>query len=103
MGATTCIIVTSFIPYYEATQDWTALAWWIHDHIPHYAKMMFFPKYAAFNIAWHEDPDYPKVISSQAINPHTGSKGHLTKKGMDNFEGDHSEFYKPFLMDLKPK
>lgn len=33
MGATACIVVTSFIPYYDRTQDWTALAWWIHDRI----------------------------------------------------------------------
>lgn len=98
MGATACVIVTSFIPYYERTKDWTALAWWIHDHIKAYAKMQFFPKFAAFNIAWHEDENYPKHISSYILNPHTGKKGgYLTKQGMDNFKGDHSQFYKPFL------
>lgn len=103
MGATACIVVNSFIPFYEHTQDWTALAWWVHDHIPAYASMVFFPKYAAFNISWHENPDYPKFISSHFANPHTGKKGYLTKQGMDNFEGEHSNFYKSFLMDLKPK
>ncbi|WP_035987952.1 peptidase M15 [Leptolyngbya sp. KIOST-1] len=103
MGATACIIVTSFIPYYESTHDWPALAWWIHDNIADYAKMIFFPKYAAFNISWHEDPNYPKSTYGQVANPATGKKGYLTKQGMYNFEGDHSEFYKPFLMDLKPK
>lgn len=103
MGATACIVVNSFIPYYEKTQDWTALAWWIHDHIPEYANMVFFPKYAAFNISWHENREYLKYISSHFANPHTGKKGYLTKQGMDNFEGDHSQFYKPFLTDLAPK
>lgn len=103
MGATACIVVTSFIPYYESTQDWTALAWWIHDHVADYAKMVFFPKYAAFNISWHEDSNYPKSILGRVANPVTGKKGYLTKQGMDNFEGDHSEYYRSFLMDLKPK
>lgn len=51
MGATACIIVTSFFPYYARTQDWTALASWIHDHIDAYTEMIFFSKYAAFNIS----------------------------------------------------
>jgi hypothetical protein len=103
MGATACIVVNSFIPFYERTQDWTALAWWIHDHITAYASMVFFPKYAAFNISWHENPGYPKFISSHVANPHTGKKGYLIKQGMDNFEGDHRKYYESFLMDLKPK
>ena len=37
MGATACVVVTSFVPYYERTGDWTALAWWIHEHVPAYA------------------------------------------------------------------
>lgn len=64
MGATACIVVISFLTFYERTQDWTALAWWIHDQIPDYANMVFFLKYAAFNISWHENPDYEKRISS---------------------------------------
>lgn len=101
MGATACIIVTSFVPYYERTKDWTALAWWIHDHIPDYASMTFFPKYAAFNIAWREDPDFQKRIDSYVENPHTGKRGCLTKKGMENFEGSHQQFYQEFLRELQ--
>lgn len=102
MGATACVIVTSFIPYYERTQDWTALAWWIHDHIDAYAEMTFFPKYAAFNIKWHENPNYPKCIFSYVKNRHTGkSSGYLTKEHMDNFRGSHAEFYQGFIQDLK--
>ena len=29
MGATACIIVNSFVPYYEKTGQWEALAWWV--------------------------------------------------------------------------
>ena len=98
MGATVCIIVTSFIPYYERTQDWTALAWWIHDHIDAYAEMTFFPKYAAFNISWRENPNVSKVIYSYVKNPHTGkNSGYLTKEGMENFSGLHEQFYQEFI------
>lgn len=101
MGATACIIVTSFIPYYDRTNDWTALAWWIHDHVKDYAKMSFFPKYAAFNITWYENPDYPKCIYSYIENPHTGkSSGYLTKQGMDNFTDSHELFYREFIQQL---
>lgn len=102
MGATACIIVTSFIPYYERTHDWTALAWWIHDHLRNdYANMTFFPKYAAFNISWSENPSQAKYIYSYVENPHTGKpSGYLTKSGMDNFEGSHQEFYSDFIQTL---
>jgi hypothetical protein len=100
MGATACIIVNSFIPYYEQTQDWTALAWWVHDRIPERAEIMFFPKYAAFNIRWSENPDRSKVISSYIKNPHTGKKGHLTNEEMDNFTGSHEEFYRDFMIEV---
>lgn len=101
MGATACIIVTAFIPYYERTGDWTVLAWWIHDFIPAYADMTFFPKYAAFNISWHENPNYPKFISSYVKNPHTGKAGYLTKQGMSNFACSHQEFYQDFLNTIE--
>lgn len=103
MGATACVIVTSFIPYYERTQDWTALAWWIHDHIDAYTEMTFFPKYAAFNITWSENPKHSKVIDSYVVNPHTGKRGCLTKVGMDNFPGSHEQFYQEFVEQLLTK
>ncbi|MBD1841865.1 peptidase M15 [Cyanobacteria bacterium FACHB-63] len=102
MGATACVVVTSFLPYYERTGDWTALAWWIHDHFrDSYARMEFFPTYAAFNITWHENPRYPKSIWSYIRDPHTGRiKGYLTKHGMDNFSGSHEQFYAEFVQEL---
>ncbi|MBE9181175.1 peptidase M15 [Oculatella sp. LEGE 06141] len=100
MGATACIVVTSFIPYYEQTQDWTALAWWIHDHIDAYTEMTFFPKYAACNIRWYENPDVPKIIYSYVKHPHTGKSGYLTKEGMDNYSGSHEPCYQTFIEQL---
>lgn len=103
MGATACIVVTSFIPYYEQTGDWTALAWWIHDRIDAYSEMTFFPKYAAFNITWHENPERQKVIYSYVKNPHTQkNSGYLTKTGMENFSGSHEQFYQEFIRKLHP-
>ena len=84
-GATACVVVTSFVDYFERTRDWQALAWWIHDHLP-YSDLTFFPKLAAFNISWHETP-------ARTIYSYVSPKGCLTKPGMTNHAGDHSEFY----------
>lgn len=86
MGATACIIVRRFIPVYEATGNWQPLAWWIHDNLP-YSELQFFPKYAAFNISWHE---VPKRTIYSYIDP----KGCLTKPGMKNNQGSHKALYK---------
>ena len=100
IGATACIVVNSFLDFYEATQDWTALAWWVHDHIPCYSEMIFYPQFAAFNITWTSGNMAEKVIMSQAPNPHTGKKGLLTRTGWDNFSGDHSGFYRDWINSL---
>ncbi|ANP67163.1 MULTISPECIES: peptidase M15 [Vibrio] len=94
MGATACIVVNSFLPYYERTGHWQALAWWIHDHVPEYSSMCFFPKLAAFNISWHEKPE--KLINSYI----SGSRGILTKFGWDNFGGSHEEEYFDMLNEI---
>jgi len=88
IGATACIIVPWFVEKYEAGADWRSLAWWVHDHLP-YSKLQFFPTLCAFNIQWHEKP-------KQRIDSFIGPRGTLTKPGMDNFAGSHSEFYEGF-------
>lgn len=93
-GATACIVVNSFIDYYERTDHWQALAWWIHDHIPDCAGMTFFPKLAAFNISWYENP-------SRSIYSYVEPKGYLTRKGDDNFTGDHGAEYRDYIASLK--
>lgn len=55
MGATACIGIPWFADRYAAGEDWRALAWWIHDHLP-YSEMCFYPRLCAFNLAWHERP-----------------------------------------------
>jgi hypothetical protein len=85
MGAVACIVVPKYLKHYEANGEWQPIAWWIHDHLP-YSHLDFFPKLCAFNIGWHERPT--RQIFSY-INP----RGILTRPGMDNHEGDHSEYY----------
>ena len=58
-GAT--IVVPWFADQYELGRDWQDLAWWVHDHLP-YSEMWFFPKLAAFNLAWRPAPQ--RMISS---------------------------------------
>ncbi|MGK0289683.1 MAG: hypothetical protein ACI86H_001129 [bacterium] len=87
LGATACIVVNSFLPYYEKTGHWQAMAWWIHDNIPAYSELCFFPILSAFNVTWNEKPK--KIISSHVPE----SKGNLTKPEKDNFAGDHSKEY----------
>lgn len=93
MGATACIVVNRFLPYYEKTSHWQALAWWIHDHIPDYSAMYFFPKLAAFNISWHEKPE-------KRIDSYVDPRGCLTKPGMPNFAGGHEEEYAELLRHI---
>jgi hypothetical protein len=88
MGATACIVVPWFADRYETGADWRALAWWIHDHLP-YDSLFFFPKLAAFNIRWHERPE-------RRIDSYVSPKGCLTRPGMENHSGSHSEWYPGF-------
>lgn len=81
MGATACIVVPAFWDKFSAPGDWTRLAWWIHDHLPH-GGMYFFPKYWAFNLTWHERP-------VRTIQSYTAPRGKLTGPGMANFSGSH--------------
>ena len=92
MGATACVIVNRFIPYYERTGDWEALAWWIHDHLP-YSDMEFFPRCAAFNLQWREEPI--RRISS-FIPPR---RGRLTEPGKPNWSGRHDDAYADMLAE----
>ena len=93
MGATACIVVNRFIPYYERTGDWEAMAWWLHDHLP-YSDMEFFPKFAAFNLQWREEPE--RAIYSY-IPPR---RGRLTEPGKANWAGRHDEAYAAMLNEI---
>jgi hypothetical protein len=93
IGATATIIVHAFIPYYERTGHWEALAWWVHDHLPH-DDMEFFPRFAAFNIRAHELRRRRGIYSF--IPPR---RGWLTKTGMANIGGSHEGEYAAWLAE----
>ena len=92
-GATACIVVPSFLEHYERTGHWQALAWWVHDNIPAYSAMYFYPKLAAFNITWSEKPE-------KRIDSYIAPKGCLTKPGCANFKGSHENEYRDFLSGI---
>ena len=88
VGATASVVVPWFVSRYESGTSWQAMAWWIHDHLP-YCEMVFYPKNAAFNLHWCENP----VRKIKAfVNP----KGILVKPGMENHLADHSAEYPGF-------
>lgn len=93
MGATACVVVNRFIPYYEQTGDWEAMAWWVRDHLP-YSEMEFFPKFAAFNLGWREQP---KRRIHSFIPPR---RGVLTAPGRDNWVGRHDDAYAVMLASI---
>lgn len=88
MGATACVVIPWFADRYEAGADWRALAWWVHDHLP-YSSMYFFPRLAAFNLNWHENP-------LRRIDSYITPRGCLTKPGMRNHDTNHSAWYEGF-------
>jgi hypothetical protein len=92
MGATACVIIPWFADRYEAGTPWQAMAWWVHDHLP-YSHMAFYPRYAAFNVNWRENP-------LRNIDGIFDGKKCLTEPGMDNHDGDHSSEY-PGFPELK--
>ena len=89
MGATACIVIPTFADRYNSGADWRALAWWVHDHLP-YSRQQFFPKRAAFNLTWHERPE-------RRIDSFIAPVGCLTKPGMANHTGSHSDWYEGVL------
>jgi len=87
-GATACIVLPWLIDHIERGGRWTDMAWWIHDHLP-YSTLYFFPRLAAFNINWHEQP-------VRRIDSYAEPKGCLTHPGMANHGGSHAHEYAGF-------
>ena len=87
-GATACIVIPWLVDHIERGGSWTDMAWWIHDHLP-YSSLYFFPRLAAFNINWYEEP-------VRRIDSYAAPKGCLTKPGMANYGGNHRDQYVDF-------
>jgi len=88
MGAAACVVVPWFADRYGMGADWRGLAWWIHDHLP-YSHLEFYPKLAAFNIQWREEP-------VRRIDSFIAPRGCLTRPGMANHRGAHARWYQGF-------
>jgi hypothetical protein len=86
MGAMATIAIPWLVDHGNQVGGWQAMAWWIHDHL-HYSELQFFPKLMAFNISWHEFP-------RRHISSYVAPRGVLTKPGMANHLGDHSDHYR---------
>jgi hypothetical protein len=56
-GAMACVVIPSYLEYYEKSRDWKSLAKWIHCNIEEYSDMTFYPLLCAFNISWHQQPN----------------------------------------------
>lgn len=97
MGATACIVIPWFLDRYEDGADWRSLAWWVHDNLPAYNHMCFFPRLCAFNLNWREEPEH-RIDSFIG-----GGKSCLTKPGMENNTGDHSTNYPGFPELRRPE
>ena len=78
MGACACIVIPWFADQYTQGRDWRDLAWWVHDHLP-YSAMWFFPRLAAFNLTWREDP-------ARSIDGYMPRRIALLKAGQDPAE-----------------
>ncbi|MYE01278.1 MAG: hypothetical protein F4Y03_08350 [Alphaproteobacteria bacterium] len=91
IGATACVVIPWFVDYLDNRPDmsWKAMAWWVHDHLP-YSEMVFYPKYAAFNLRWHETEKRREIYS------HTPPKGCLTKPSKLNYDESHASEYPGF-------
>lgn len=88
MGATATIVIPWFVDRYQRGADWRSLAWWIHDNLD-YSYLCFYPKLAALNVQWREEPE--RRITSWAK-----PRGTLTQPGMSNHAGRHDELYADF-------
>ena len=95
LGACSSIVIPWFADKYDQEgADWRALAWYIHDHLP-YHTMWFFPKLAAFNLHWREEPE-------GRIDSYIAPRGTLTKRGFGNHGGSHAEWYPDFPTLKRP-
>jgi len=91
MGATATVVIPWYLERFERTGDPRPLAWWIRDHVPAYAEMMFFPWLCAFNIRWYEGPSDKTILLDDGVD-----EAILSERSMANFDRDHSALYEGF-------
>ncbi|MFP6743388.1 MAG: hypothetical protein VCD33_17485 [Alphaproteobacteria bacterium] len=92
-GATASVVIPWYLDHFERTDDHRPLGWWIRDHIPDYAEVLFYPWLCAFNIRWYEGPADQVILRDSAKD---NEDKVLTRRGMDNFDGEHADHYAGF-------
>ncbi len=90
MGACVSVVIPWFAAQYNRGRDWRDLAWWLYDHLT-FHDIWFFPKNAAFNLGWREDP-------GQRILSYIRPMGKLIEPGMTPDPGRHDRYadFPPF-------
>jgi len=91
MGATATVVIPWYMERFERTGYPRPLAWWIRDHVPAYAELVFFPWLCAFNIRWYEGPSDKAIILDDGADEEI-----LSDRSMANFDEDHSASYAGF-------
>lgn len=100
LGGCATVVIPTYIDYHEKTKDWKPLAWWIRDHLPDHDEVIFFEQLGAFNIRWYEGDSEKPISWLPNGAPDFSDQIVLTKKGAQDFEGDHSKFYAEVLRDI---
>ena len=85
MGACVTIQLPWFMDQNLTSNQWTSLAWWIHDNLPYHSQF-YFNSNGTLNLGWRENPE-------RWIRSYIEPRGYLTREGMDNWSGGHSEHY----------
>ena len=90
MGACVSVVIPWFAAQYNRGRDWRDLAWWLFDHLT-FHDIWFFPRNAAFNIGWREEPEM-RILSY--IKP----MGKLIVRGMTPDPERHTRYadFPPF-------
>lgn len=88
-GATACIVLPWFLDRVRQPADWMKLAWYLHDHLPAYNRLVFFQRQTALNIGWHEKP-------RREVFSYIAPKGWLIRSGTLESWGSHRALYEDF-------
>ena len=90
-GGTVSLVLPWYLARFEQTGDVRPLGWWLKDHIPAYAEMIFFPWLCAFNIRWYEGPSEQPILLDDGAD-----ETRLSDRTMAGFGEDHSALYEGF-------
>ncbi|WP_172293556.1 hypothetical protein [Pseudoruegeria sp. HB172150] len=97
MGACVSVVIPWFAAQYNAGRDWRDLAWWLYDHIS-FHEIWFFPKNAACNLHWREEPEH-RILS------YIAPKGRLADRDLVPDPMRHQRYadFPPFRAIRYPK